>query len=237
MSKIITQSQLEKTVKILNNGEAAVSSLDIHKIFGRTHKYVLSRIRTEISNLGAISISPQKYFIEDTYVDSRGKTVPRYKLTRKGFDLIAFGFTGKEAKMYQIWYIDEFHNKQKTIDSNKLLAAAHKVDGYLQTIRDDGKVIHTRLTDTIKEHIVKYREDVEHKTNDGKYYYHYAKLTALALGYELPTGITNNRDVLDVRQLIHLEDMENKIADMIIAEAAKGTHYKEVYKLIKASIL
>ena len=237
MSKSISQSQLEKTVKILNNGEAVVSSLDISKIFNRTHKYVLSKIRAEIVNLEAININPQKYFMESSYIDSRGKTVPRYNLTRKGFDLISFGFTGKEAKMYQIWYIDEFHNKQKTIDSNKLLAAAHKVDGYLQTIRDEGKEVHTILTDTIKEYIVKYREEVEHKVNDGRYYYHYAKLIADALGHELPTGVKNNRDVLDVRQLIRLEDMERLVAKRIKEEALAGTHYKEAYKKIKAEIL
>jgi len=69
-------------------------------------------------------------------------------------------------------------------------------------------------------------------TNDGKYYYHYTSLIYSVLGIDLPKG-TNPRDVLDKRMLIRLEDMEDRVADMILA---CDLYYKDCYKQIKQEL-
>ena len=94
--KEITKVDVVKTVKVLNQGEAVVSSLDIHKIFNKEHKNVLATIYKQIENLEEMSESHglklsreiNKYFIENSYINSRGKDVKRYNLTRRGFDLV-----------------------------------------------------------------------------------------------------------------------------------------------------
>ena len=70
--------------------------------------------------------------------------------------------------------------------------------------------------------------------NDGKYYYHYTTLIYFVLNVDVPTGI-NPRDVLNKRELVRLEDMEDKVADMIM-DYSKDTYYKYVYKKIKKEL-
>jgi hypothetical protein len=81
---------------------------------------------------------------------------------------------------------------------------------------------------------------VEGKQNDGKYYKHYTDLIYKVLGIKLPKAV-NPRDVLDKRTLVKLEDLEDKVADMIAEYAKKDVHYKEAYqeisKKLKASKL
>lgn len=71
--------------------------------------------------------------------------------------------------------------------------------------------------------------------NDGRYYYHYTTLIYAKLGIDLPKG-ANPRDVLDKRMLVRLEDMEDKIADLIEKYSKEGTYYKDVYKRIKEEV-
>ena len=91
-----------------------------------------------------------------------------------------------------------------------------------------------RLYNTIKKYITDYRFEVEKKLNDGKYYYHYTTLIYSVLNIEVETGV-NPRDILDKRTLIKLEEMEEKIADMI-EKYSKDLHYKDVYKKIKDEV-
>jgi hypothetical protein len=67
--------------------------------------------------------------------------------------------------------------------------------------------------------------------NDGKYYYHYTSLIYKILNIDLPKG-TEPRDYISPSKLKEIEDLENKVANMIL-ELSKDHHYKEVYTIIK----
>ena len=98
--------------------------------------------------------------------------------------------------------------------------------------REEGKVFRNKLTQSIHDTIVTFREQNENKMNDGKYYYHYTSLIYSILKIDLPKG-ANPRDVLDKRMLVRLEDMEDKVAGMILDLSSQGLYYKDVYKKIK----
>jgi Rha family phage regulatory protein len=234
---IITQDAVNDTVTI-RNGIEVVRSDKLAKMFGKQHKNVLKIISNQrvelLAQFGADNINTKKYFISDEY-STQGGTHTRYYLTRKGFDLIALSLTGKNALKYKIWYIDSFHDKQRVIEEHKLTAKLNKTDDLWIQFRDEGKVFRNKLTDAIRDHVTKYRETVELKMNDGKYYYHYTSLIYSILNIALPKG-TNPRDVLGKRELVRLEDLEDRVADMII-EYSKDNYYKDVYQMVKKDLL
>jgi len=235
MKDIVTQKDIEKSIKVSKKG-ALVRSDVLARMFGRTHKQVLALIRENDSFFRENNLSSKKYFIEEETSTSKGFVFTRYQLTRRGFDLIALSLRGKQAKIYKLWYIEGFHNKQDVIEEHKLIANKNTYDEAWLEFREEGKVFRTMMTDAIKEHVVKYREEVERKMNDGRYYQHYTNIVNAKVGIVLPKGV-NARDVADKRQLIHIEEAEEQIAGLIIKYASEGIHYKEAFKMIKKEMI
>lgn len=222
----------------LTNGKVYCDSRELAKQFKKRHAHVLKSIEKEIERfnqpkIGLIGLS-KEYFKKSEYVDEKGRTYPRYLLSFKGFQQIALQFSGDEAFINRVRLIEFFEKLIKNIDKDKLQAITNTKDELWLQFRNEGKVFRTKLTDAIKKHITDYRFEVEKKLNDGKYYYHYTTLIYSVLNIEVETGV-NPRDVLDKRTLIKLEEMEEKIADMI-EKYSKNMHYKDVYKKIKDEV-
>ena len=232
MSKIITQKDIGNTVTI-RNGQEVVRSDKLASMFGKQHKNILAKIR-DISEELSADFSANKireFFVLEEGAKSQGGTFSRFYLTRKGFDLVGLSLTGKKALQYKLWYIDCFHDKQRVIKEHKLTAKLNETDDLWLQFRAEGKVFRNKLTEAIQTTVIPQREK-ESKFNDGKYYYHYTQLIYKVLGIELPKG-TNPRDVLDKRMLVRLEDLEDKVADMI---TKSNKHYKDTFKEIKKDI-
>lgn len=234
MESIITKDTIEKTV-IIKNGKEMVRSDKLAIMFEKQHKDILKIIRSKISFLSGENFTLKDFFIEETALTPKGKEYKRYFLTRKGFDFVGLSLQGKKADLYKVWYIDAFHDKQRVLEEHKLTAKLNKSDDLWLQFRNEGKVFRNKLTKAIQETVTDYREAVEKKLNDGKYYYHYTSLIYGLLNIDLPKG-ENPRDVLDKRMLIRLEDMEDKVADLIY-KYSKDLHYKDVYKKIKEELM
>lgn len=75
--------------------------------FGKLHKNVLRDVEKTVADL------PEDFarlnFEPSTYIDSTGRTLPQYQLTRDGFTLITMGFTGKAAMEWKIRFIEAFN--------------------------------------------------------------------------------------------------------------------------------
>lgn len=236
MSRIITKKSIENTI-VIKNGKEVVRSDNLAKMFDRTHKQVLSLIRSKFKHIEASSNSLDTYFIEEKVSRPQGGgDYTRYYLTRKGFDYIALSLRGEKAEIYKIWYIDAFHEKQEILVKHKLIKEENKNEDMWLLFRNEGKEFRNKLTKAINDTVVKYRNEFEGKMNDGKYYYHYTQLIYKVLGISYPKGI-EPRDVLDKRMLVRLEDMEDKVADMIKKCSDDGVHYKDAYKIIKEELL
>ena len=53
------------------------------------------------------------FFIESTYIDPTGRTLPCYLCTRKGCEMIANKLTGKKGVVFTALYINAFHKMEK----------------------------------------------------------------------------------------------------------------------------
>lgn len=233
MNHIITKDNIEKTI-VIKNGKEMVRSDKLALMFEKQHKHILEIIKKKapLFQVESSTLKFSEYFLEDKALTSKGKEYTRYYLTRKGFDFIALSLVGERADLYKLWYIDAFHDKQRVIEEHKLTAKLNKKDDLWLQFREEGKVFRNKLTKVIHDTIVTFREQNENKMNDGKYYYHYTSLIYSILKIDLPKG-ANPRDVLDKRMLVRLEDMEDKVADMILDFSNQGLYYKDVYKKIK----
>lgn len=100
------------------NGIAFCSSRQVAEEFGKKHDDVLKSIRGLIDGLGEISESEwQANFILTEYKNLQKKAQPEYLLTKKGFTLLAVGFTGKKALKFKVRYIDRFEKMEAFIQS------------------------------------------------------------------------------------------------------------------------
>ena len=238
MNKSITQKNIEHVVRVTRKG-AMVHSTHIAKIFGKSHDNILKLVRkTEIS-LVNINESVSEYIKDSSYINSRGKLYPRYELSRKGFDLIVLSLTGDKALQYKVWFINEFHNKNNTIQSHKQLSKEHKELPYMQELRTAGKIIRKELTDAI----VNYDVPLGVKVGKDEGYFtsmrmmNYTRLIYRLLSIKLPKG-AEVRDVLGARDLVHLEDMELKAAELLKNHhTEEGITYQELYQRVREGLL
>ena len=226
-NSIITQKKLEATV-IIKNSKEMVRSDKLAEMFGKQHKDILKVIRTKLSFVSGENVRLKDYFIKDEAVTSKGKKFTRYYLTRRGFDFIALSLTGEKADKYKLWYIEAFHKKAAVIKKHKLIKELNLGDDLWVAFRNEGKEYRNKMTQAINDHIVVYRNEVENKANDGRYYYHFSTLVNKTLNIKTPKGV-DTRDAVDKRTLVKLEMLEDKIADMIVANAKADIYYKDSF--------
>ena len=91
--------------------KVVTTSLRVAEMFSKRHDNVIVDIR-ELLKTGEISLLN---FEESEYTNERGKTYPMYIIDRKGFTLLAMGFTGKEALKFKVAYIDAFDAMEKEL--------------------------------------------------------------------------------------------------------------------------
>jgi len=234
MDGIIAQSDVEKVV-IIQNGKAVCHSDKLAKMFGKRHKDILQMIRKKSKDLADDSnVHQKKYFIESSYMDSRGKTYPRFDLTFEGFNLIALSLKGKTADTFKMWFIDSFVKMLNTIVEHKMTAKINNDNPIWLQIRNDSKESRHKLTEAIQE------VELPQRVLEGKGTYNfvstrimnYTQLIYRVLDINLPKGAAP-RDTLTPNMLIRLAIMEDKVAAMIINYDG---HYKDCYKYVKEEL-
>jgi len=118
-----TQSEQEKPMQekvpvtdlvVVKEGKPVTTSLKIAEVFGKLHKNV-------IRDIEALDCPPEfaKLNFERCSYDDRGRAMPMYELTRKGFVFLTMGFTGKKAAKFKISYIDEFDRMEEALRSQQ----------------------------------------------------------------------------------------------------------------------
>ncbi len=234
MPKSITQKDIDKVV-IIQDGKAVCHSDKLAKMFGKRHKDILQMIRKKLGNPeDDNNVRQNKYFIESSYVDSRGRDYLRYDLTFEGFNLIALSLRGEKADEYKMWFIDSFVKMLNTIVEHKLISKINNDNPIWLQIRNDSKESRNKLTKAIQDY------ELPQRIAEGKGEYNfvstrimnYTQLIYKSLKITLPKG-ASPRDTLTPNMIIRLDIMEDKIADMIINFDG---HYKDCYQEIKRSI-
>ena len=98
-------------VSVVNNTVTALST-DVAKLFSKLHKDVLRSIRSLIEQ--APSLNERNFALVEVK-DAKGENRPAYRMDRKGFVLLAMGFTGEVALKFKIAYIDAFDAMERKL--------------------------------------------------------------------------------------------------------------------------
>lgn len=99
------------------NGHPTTLSTQVAEYFGKNHQHVTRDIRNLIDKCPDLGVSN---FGQTTYKDSQGKNQPCYRMDRKGFVLLAMGFTGEQALQFKIAYIDAFDEMEAKLRGDNL---------------------------------------------------------------------------------------------------------------------
>ncbi len=117
----------------LHENKLVTTTLKLAEIFGKEHYNVLRDLETMVGTMkigrNALSIEGistseieltaetsaskadtffKEHFKEIIYLDTRNRTQTAYEMTKSGFALLAMGFTGPEALMFKLDYINAF---------------------------------------------------------------------------------------------------------------------------------
>lgn len=77
------------------DGKLLTDSREVAFMVEKPHNDLMKSIRGYCKNLNEGEISPVEFFVESTYIDSKGEERPCYLCTKKGCDMIANKMTGK----------------------------------------------------------------------------------------------------------------------------------------------
>jgi len=124
------------------NNVLVVSSLTLAEHFEKKHYDVLRSIR-EIQEDEDEDFNQRNFALVE-YKDAKGEFRPAYNVTRDGFSLLGFSFTGKKALAFKKKYIETFNLMEAQLTKPKELDTT-SVIGMVELLLDRLKVEQTRV--------------------------------------------------------------------------------------------
>ncbi|WP_312281983.1 Rha family transcriptional regulator [Oscillibacter sp.] len=198
---------------------AVVGSRVIAERFGKQHRDVVRAIENKEESLTAQNCAVKDYFVKG-YFEHNGNQYKEYFLTRDGFSFVVMGFTGREADLWKLKYIQAFNAMESFIRERQSTE-------WLVT-RKQGKLVRRNETDTIAN-LIDYAK-AQGSRNADKFYIVYSKLVNGLVG--VGPGQRDSVPFKTISTMGFLEDMILHTAD---EEMQKGTHYKEIYQICKCN--
>ena len=107
----------------LDHGHSFTTSIKVAEHFGKRHTHVLRAIENLLADIGEQAFSEPNFGLA-TYLDAQKKPRQMYRLSRDGFALIAMGFTGKEALVWKIKFLDAFNAMEAELQARTARYAA-----------------------------------------------------------------------------------------------------------------
>lgn len=109
MEKLAVINGVDVELEVANN-QVTTTSLDIAAVFNKRHDNIIAKIET----------FPKDSFTDlnfkaSKYIDSTGRILPCYKITRDGFSLLVMGFTGEKAYKWKVEFIKVFNEMEKRL--------------------------------------------------------------------------------------------------------------------------
>ncbi|EAI4622905.1 hypothetical protein C5449_08995 [Campylobacter coli] len=109
MEKLAVINGVDVELEVAND-QVTTTSLDIAAVFNKRHDNIIAKIET----------FPKDSFTDlnfkaSKYIDSTGRILPCYKITRDGFSLLVMGFTGEKAYKWKILFIKAFNEMEKRL--------------------------------------------------------------------------------------------------------------------------
>lgn len=102
------------------DGKVLVSSRKIAEKFNKEHRDVLRAIRDLSSKKPNFT---KREFTLSNYLDSTGRRLPMYELTRDGFTFLIMNFSGEKVLDWKIKYLEAFNAMEKKLLSKPMTQA------------------------------------------------------------------------------------------------------------------
>ena len=118
----------QPVVSIVDNVVTALST-DVARYFEKPHNDVLKTIRNLINKIGGLG----KNYQSSEYINEQNKKQPCYRMDRKGFVLLAMGFTGERALQFKIAYIDAFDEMEARLRTKQEIPYLFEPDTFNDT--------------------------------------------------------------------------------------------------------
>lgn len=100
------------------DGQPYCDSLQIAETFEKRHADVLNTIGKILAPESGLSREfTERNFSLSKYKDGSGKSNPKYLLTKDGFTIVTFGYTGKKAMAFKEACITRFNQMERFIKS------------------------------------------------------------------------------------------------------------------------
>lgn len=118
---------MNKLQIISKNGVEVVDSREVAEMIERNHKELLRDIRNYagiIENSTERNFALSDFFIPNTYMDSTGRTLPCYLLTKKGCDMVANKMTGEKGVLFTAAYVTAFEEMREKLSAPKAMSTA-----------------------------------------------------------------------------------------------------------------
>ncbi|EGH4514799.1 Rha family transcriptional regulator [Campylobacter jejuni] len=109
MEKLAVINGVDVELEVVDNA-VYTTSLSVAEVFNKNHKNIIRKINEfPKDNFTKLNFEPSKY------IDSTGRVLPCYKITRDAFSLLVMGFTGEKAYKWKIEFIKAFNEMEKRL--------------------------------------------------------------------------------------------------------------------------
>ncbi|MDX6038156.1 Rha family transcriptional regulator, partial [Acinetobacter baumannii] len=111
----------------IQDHQIKTDSLKVAEAFGKRHDHVLRKIETlNLVNAGTdpnfgVSDFTELNFELSEYIDSTGRVLPKYEMTKDGWMFLVMGFTGEKAAQIKIAFINAFNAMAVLLQNQQLI--------------------------------------------------------------------------------------------------------------------
>lgn len=132
---ILSSASCTKNLVSVINNKVVTTSLQVAKVFEKTHHNVLRDIRNLECSKHFQEINFECSFYTRTLPHNATKKEPMYYLTRDGFTFLAMGFTGKIAARFKEAYINAFNEMEERLRG--ITIKEEEITTYLRELCED----------------------------------------------------------------------------------------------------
>lgn len=110
----------------IKSNQATIDSREVAEMMGKTHSDLLKSIQGSGKNLGIIPVLTKgnfhlvDYFIESTYIDTKGEVRKCYLVTKMGCELLGNKLQGEKGILFSASYVKRFNEMEKQLTNNLL---------------------------------------------------------------------------------------------------------------------
>ncbi len=148
-----------------NQIEKTLDSREVAEMVEKEHNKLLRDIRKYEEQFTEAKIGLSDFFLKSEYKDGTGRTLPCYRITKKGCEFISHKLTGIKGTIFTARYINRFHEMQDMITqvAESKEAAEPELPWFVRKFMGDYIVLERdfiRITGVdIRKHKAFYREE------------------------------------------------------------------------------